>query len=626
MSRNATWILTAFLSFSVSSVPPWCNPSSAADRPNVLWITCEDISPHLGCYGDAYARTPNLDRLAAEGVRYTNAFAPIGVCAPSRSTLVLGMWAPSVGTQHMRCQGTLPAGVKTYPEYLRAAGYYCTNNAKTDYNFARDKERWDECNNKAHWRSRPKGKPFVAVFNILTTHEGQIRLPAGAKKAATLSAAERHDPAKAPVPPYHPDEPEVRQDWARLYDLVTVMDKEAAGYLKQLADDGLADDTIVFFYADHGTGLPRSKRWLYDSSTRVPLIIRFPPKWQHLAPSAPGTTCDRLVNFVDFGPTLLSLCGVPVPATMQGKPFLGSQQAPPREYVFGFRDRMDERYDLIRSAHDQRFNYIRNYRPDLPWFNEQHISYLYEMPTMQVWQRLADAGKLTGAPAIFMARTKPVEELYDVRADRHEVNNLADKPEYRDTLERMRAACRHWQEEIIDLGFLPEGDLRTRFGKEPPYDAVRRDPKLYPYARIRDAAELATRRDPAAVPHLVELLKDSDPAVRYWAAIGLGMAPSPAGAAVAALRAALTDSAPTVRVAATEALCRLGHTADALPALRRAAADANEWVRLQAANVLDRTNDRSAETLAVWKKLEKDSNQYVQRAAEYALQKAGKAE
>src|SRR5581483_63485 len=243
-----------------------------------------------------------------------------------------------------------------------------------------------------------------------------IRMPAGAKKAATLSAAERHDPATVPIPPYHPDTPEVRGDWARLYDLITVMDKEVAGYLKQLADDGLADDTIVFFYADHGTGMPRSKRWLYDSSTRVPLIVHFPKKWQHLAPSGPGTTSDRLVNFVDFGPTLLSLCGVPIPATMQGKPFLGPQQVPPREYVYGFRDRMDERYDLIRSVHDKRYNYIRNFHPEKPWFGEQHISYLYEMPTMQVWQRLADAGKLTGPPALFMAKSKPTEELYDTEA------------------------------------------------------------------------------------------------------------------------------------------------------------------------------------------------------------------
>jgi uncharacterized sulfatase len=328
------------------------------------------------------------------------------------------------------------------------------------------------------------------------------------------------------------------------------------------------------------------------------------------------------VNFVDFGPTLLSLCGVPVPPTMQGKPFLGQQQAPPREYVYGFRDRMDERYDLIRSVRDKRYNYIRNYRPDLPYFHDQHVSFLYEMPTMKVWQRLADSGKVTGPAAVFMAKAKPVEELYDVTVDPHEVNNLAGRPEYREVLDRLRAELRRWQEEIVDLGLLPEADLRTRFGKEPPYGAVRRDPRLYPYRRVRDAAELASRRDRDVVPHLIELLKDDDPAVRYWAVVGLGA--SSAEGAVASLKAALSDSAPTVRVAAAEALCRLGHTADALPLLRRGCGDASEWVRLQAVNVLDRTNDRSPETTSALKKLETDSNQYVVRVAEYALSKANK--
>jgi N-sulfoglucosamine sulfohydrolase len=601
----------------------------AADRPNVLWITCEDISPHVHCFGDAFAITPNLDRLAAEGVRYTNAFAPIGVCAPSRSTLVMGMWAPSVGTQHMRCQGTLPAGLKCYPDLLRAAGYYCTNNSKTDYNFAgknAERSRWDDCSTNAHWRNRPKGKPFVAVFNILTTHEGQIRMPAGARNAATLAPAERHDPAKVPIPPYHPDAPEVRQDWARLYDLVTVMDKEVGKYLKQLADDGLADDTIVFFYADHGTGMPRSKRWLFDSSTRVPLILRFPEKWKKLAPSGPGTTSEQLVNFVDFGPTLLSLCAVPVPANMQGVPFLGPQQLSPREYVYGFRDRMDERYDLIRSVHDKRFNYIRNFRPDLPYFNEQHISYLYEMPTMKAWQKLADAGKLTGPQAIFMAKTKPIEELYDVQADPHEIHNLADSPEHQATLLRMRAECRRWQKSIMDLGFLPEADLRTRFGNESPYDAVRRKPSLYPIDRIAAAADLLNPAHPPELRELTRLFTDSDPATRYWGALGIGSLGERGADGVSWLKALLDDPATFVRVAAADSLCRLGHTADALPALRRGADDKNEFVRLQAANVLDRINDRSPETLAVMKKLANDSNSYVQRVAEYVLSKSSKKE
>jgi N-sulfoglucosamine sulfohydrolase len=590
-------------------------------RPNILWITCEDISPNLGCYGDAYAVTPNLDRLASQGVRYTSAFAPIGVCAPSRSSLITGMYAPSLGTQHMRCQGTLPDYVKCFPEYLRRAGYYCTNNVKTDYNFKHDKATWDESSPQAHWRKRGKDQPFFSVFNFTTSHESQIRLPEAQyqKRMAGFTPRERHDPAEAPIPPYHPDTPEVRRDWARYHDMITFMDKQAGEILGQLEADGLAGDTIVFFFSDHGAGMPRSKRWLYDSSTRVPLIVRFPSGYESLAPGRPGTATDRLVSFVDFGPTVLGLAGVDVPSHMQGRPFLGARAAAPREYVYGFRDRMDERTDLIRSVRDARYKYIRNYMPQLPWFGSQHISYMYEMPTMRAWQRLADQGKLAGASAVFMARSKPTEELYDTQADPFEVRNLADAPEHRDALHRLREAHRAWQEEVVDLGLLPEADLRTRFGNRAPYDAVRRDPSLYPLRRIADAADLANRRESSDLPKLVALLRDGDPAVRYWAAVGIGSLGEAAAPASKATAGALADPSPTVRVAAADALCRMGATDRALPALIKAMKDDNPWVRLQAIQVLDRLGDAALPALDALKAARGDANEYVVRVAEHAV-------
>jgi uncharacterized sulfatase len=598
--------------------------ASAADaRPNVLWVTCEDISPNLGCYGDTYAATPNIDRLAAQGVRYTLAFAPIGVCAPSRSCLITGMYPPSIGTQHMRCDCPLPEGVKCFPQHLREAGYYCTNNVKTDYNFRHPRDTWDESSNQAHWRKRMPGQPFFSVFNFTTCHESQIRLPEAQyqKRVAEFAPNEVHDPAKAPVPPYHPDTPEVRRDWARYADMITYMDRQVGQVLKQLEEDGLAQDTIVFYFSDHGAGMPRSKRWLYDSSTRVPFVVRFPEKWKHLASGQPGTATDRLVSFVDFGPTVLSLAGVPVPKAMQGVPFLGAAAGPPREYVYGFRDRMDERYDLIRSVRDRRFKYIRNYRPDKPYFHEQHISYMYEMPTMKVWQTLADEGRLRGPASIFMARVKPVEELYDTQADPHEINNLAGRPEHAATLRRLRAEHRRWQREVIDLGLLPEADLRTRFGPGSPYDAVRHDPARYPIEHIAAAADAANNR-PADVAKLIGLLKGDDPAVRFWGAVGLGALPESEPAAAEALNAALADAAPFVRVAAADAQCRLGRTADGLPVLHRAMADGNEWVRLQAANALDQCGDRSAATLAALRGAREDKNQYVVRVVGHALRDA----
>ncbi len=613
----------AFLSALVLTVLSGALAQGAGERPNILWITCEDISPNLGCYGDAYAVTPNLDRLARQGVRYTNAFATIGVCAPARSTIITGVYPPSIGTQHMRCEGNLPESIQCFTQYLRDAGYYCTNNVKTDYNFKYDKSAWDESSNKAHWRNRKDAsQPFFSVFNYTSCHESQIRLPENQyqKRTADFTAEERHDPSKAPIPPYHPDQPAVRKDWARYADMITYMDKQVAEILRQLEEDGLADDTIVIYYSDHGAGMPRSKRWLYDSSTRVPFIVRFPERYLALAPAQPGTTTDRLISFVDLAPTALSLAGVPIPDYMQGKAFLGDQQTEPRRYVYGFRDRMDERYDMLRSVYDGRYRYIRNYMPHLPWFHHQYISYMYEMPTMRVWQRLADAGKLSGPPAVFMALSKPTEELYDTQADPFEVKNLADSPEHQEVLQRLRKEHRRWMTEIVDLGLLPEPDLRTRFGDEPQYAAVRRDPSLYPFERIAAAADLANRRDPSSAPALADLLTDSDPAVRYWGAVGLGALGDAASATVGSLNTALNDESPTVRVAAADALCRMNRVGEALPTLTGSMKDENEWVRLMAINVLDRIDEAARPAYEVLDHAREDKNGYVVRVAEHALE------
>ena len=611
----------ALLACVAVSSPAVVHAADALKRPNILWITCEDISPHIGCYGDAYAVTPHIDGLAKQGVRYTHAFAPIGVCAPSRSTLITGMYACSIGTQHMRCAGNLPAVVKCFPEYLRQAGYYCSNNAKTDYNFAHPKTAWDESSDKAHWRNRKPGQPFFSVFNFTSCHESQIRLPEKQHQARTaqFTDRERHDPAKAPIPPYHPDAPEVRRDWARYADMITYMDKQVGDVLAQLDKDGLAEDTIVFYFSDHGAGMPRSKRWLYDSSLRVPFVVRFPKQYAAQAPGQPGTTSDRLVSFVDFAPTVLSLADVKAPAHLQGQAFMGKQAAAPREYVFGFRDRMDDRIDMLRAVRDRRFKYIRNYQPHQPWFNHQYISYMYEMPTMRVWQQLADAGKLTGAPAVFMAASKPTEELYDTEADPHEIKNLANAPEHQATLEKLRLVHRQWMKDIIDLGLLPEADLRTRFAGKPEYEAVRADAKAYPFDRIAAAADLAGRRDAASRAPLVDLLKDNDPAVRWWAATGLGALGKDATPAREALQTALADPAPIVRVAAADALCRQEQYAAAVPALSKALQDDNDWVRLAAANTLDRIDEHVRPALAAIQNAAKDKNQYVVRVIEHTL-------
>ena len=425
-------------------------------RPNILWISAEDISPDLGCYGDTYAHTPNIDRLASQGARYTNAFTVAGVCAPSRSGIITGMYPTSIGTHHMRCRGVPPPYVRCFPEYLRAAGYYCTNNVKTDYNFDAPLTAWDDCSTTAHWRNRDPGQPFFAVFNHTVTHESQIRASASdfARNTRELRPGERHDPARATLPPYYPDTPVVRRDWANYYDLITALNYQVAKLLQQLEEDALAGDTVVFFWGDHGRGLPRGKRWLYDSGIRAPILIRWPGAIR------PGMVEDRLVSFMDLGPTVLSIAGVPVPEHMQGRAFLGDQARTPRDYIFAARDRMDETYDIIRCARDRRYKYLRNYQACKPYV--QYIDYMEQMPTMREWRRLNKEGKLVGPQKLFFRPEKPLEELYDLESDPHEINNLAESPGHKAELERMRAAHEQWRHETNDLGLIPEDELWER--------------------------------------------------------------------------------------------------------------------------------------------------------------------
>ncbi len=434
-------------------------------RPNILWVSCEDISPDLGCYGDTYAVTPNIDKLAAQGVRYTNAYAHTGVCAPARSGIITGMYPTTIGTHHMRCKGVPPPQVKCFTEYLRAAGYYCTNKVKTDYQFDPPVTAWDDSSRDGHWKNRAKGQPFFAVFNFTTSHESQIRNRSKGmrKRLLSLKPHERHDPAAAVLPPYYPDTPTVRRDWAQYYDIITLMDQEVGKALAELEKAGLADDTIVWFWGDHGRGLPRGKRWIYDSGIHVPLIIRVPEKWRKLtAPGSPDALKPRTVNedlvaFIDFAPTMLSLAGVKIPSHIQGQAFLGGQKARPREYVFAARDRMDEAYDLIRAVRDKRFKYIRNYMPHLT--RGQDIEYMNQMPTMKEMRTLNAAGKLKGPQKQYFEPKKPIEELYDTLTDPHEVKNLAGDIKYRDVLLRMRKVHAEWVKETADIGLIPEPEF-----------------------------------------------------------------------------------------------------------------------------------------------------------------------
>jgi arylsulfatase A-like enzyme len=448
-----------------------CQTSRAQTvRPNILWISTEDMSLHLGAYGDALARTPTLDRLAAQSIRYRHAFSTAPVCAPSRAAIITGMYQNAIGAQHMRTtEDTVPDlpgpylavppfYVKAFPEYLRAAGYYTTNRVKTDYQFGTPFTIWDEVTQTAHWRNRPdKSQPFFSVFNLTVTHESQIFPSSPARKGKPLVTA----PDKIQVPPYYPDTPAIREELARMYDNIADMDTQVSEILQQLEQDGLADNTIVFFWSDHGDGVPRAKRSLYDSGLRVPLMIKC-PKSLPCAPFTPGAVSDDLVSLLDLAPTVLALAGVDIPAHMQGRVLLGPKAAttPAPAYVFAARDRMDIEYDMMRSARNARFLYIRNFSPELPYAG--HIIYRNQSAIMQEWFRLQAEGKLTGAPSLWMRTSRPAEELYDVRADPHQIDNLAADPAHRATLARMRTAVAEWMSRIDDQGLINEPELIQR--------------------------------------------------------------------------------------------------------------------------------------------------------------------
>lgn len=445
-------------------------PILVKKQPNILWIVCEDSSPTLSMYGDTTAKTPNLDKLAKESMIYDNAFAPVGVCAPSRSSIITGMYPTSIGTMHMRTgkdvaswgkrkyktetgindllgnpireySAVLPAEVKCFTEYLRAEGYFCTNNQKTDYQFAAPLTAWDQNYGKSHWRNRPEGKPFFSVFNIELTHESKLW------KHEKLPLTVRVDCVK--VPPYLPDTPVSRKTIARHYSNLELMDAKVGDLIKQLKEDGLYDNTIVFFYSDHGGPLPRQKREILDSGLKVPFLVK------GLNSKNRGRT-DQLVSFVDLAPTVLSLAGIEPPKYLNGNAFLGDYSEKSRKYVFGSSDRFDEFSDRIRSVRDKRFLYLKNFHPDLTKYKD--VGYRKSVPLMQDILRLKMEKKLNSIQDVWFQQ-KTSEELYDCIADPFNLNNLASDVNYSSQLNEYRAVLKKQTKQNGDLGVMPESEL-----------------------------------------------------------------------------------------------------------------------------------------------------------------------
>jgi len=451
--------------------------SLISTSPNIVWVVAEDQSPeHFPFYGNPTVALPHLEQLAKDGVLYQNAYSPVPVCAPARSALITGLYPTTLGTHNMRTYNgyhkeneptinipsyspLVPEGVKMFTEYLRAAGYYCTNNAKEDYNFKALPSAWDDSSKKAHWRNRPKGAPFFSVFNFGITHESQIWKQADQPLLV--------NPDSLIVPPIFPDNEVIRKDLAVNYSNLIRLDKQIGKVIEQLKADGLYENTLVFFYGDHGGPFPRHKRALYETGIKVPLIIKLPQN------EKAGSQEERFVSFIDFAPTLLSVAGIEPPTIMQGNAFLGNYKTPDTEFIFASSDRFDETLDRLRAVRYGHYKYIRNFNPTIT--NALPNAYRSQMAMMQNMRQLWEAGKLPESVRRWFATPKPEEELYDLRQDPYELSNLAANPALKDTLVFLRNTLDQWMKESNDLGAIPEQDIIKQFlpdGKQPKLQLV----------------------------------------------------------------------------------------------------------------------------------------------------------
>lgn len=565
-----------------AAVPP--------NRPNIVYIAIEDITPMMGCYGDTYAKTPVFDKLAEEGIRYTHAYSVGPVCSVSRSSIVTGVYPTSLGTMHHRSNvGQPPAFLKMIPNRMREAGYYTTNNAKQDYNIGG--AAWHESSHKAHWRNRPdKNQPFFAKFDLQECHSSITKVSEDTIVEARLNRLKPedfHDPAKAPIPPYHPEDPVFRKAWSRYYDAVTQVDYRAGEIIDQLKEDGLWDDTIVIVWADHGVGMPRGKHTVWEQGTHVPLIVRYPKKYQHLAPAKRGSVQDDLVCLMDMGPSVLKLAGIEAPDYMHGRALLCKSDAKKRDYVVSNRDRLDSRFEMVRSIRDKRYRYQRNFYPHLP--NKPYEDFEFEAPVLQRWVQLAREGKLTGDREMLTMRFKPVEELYDSENDPHMVKNVAEDPKYVEVLERMRRRLHDWMVETRDLGILAEAEVHKRATGKSAHWQVGQE--LDNYERILETANLQLEGT-RAIGELMARCKDTDPAVRFWGVLGLAVITQTAGpemvsTIVPSLKAALRDDSVSVRLTAAEGLCNLGYYREAVSVLSKALACPSASAQIRSACILD---------------------------------------
>ena len=588
MATLFTMLMKRFLIISAAAGLMACTAKEEKpELPNILWITHEDLSPIYGCYGDTYATTPNIDKFAESGYIFSNTSSNAPICAPARSTLITGMYAISLGTQHLRSDIPVPANMKILPELLREAGYYTTNNVKTDYNFSH-LGRWDESSSEAHWRNRPDGKPFFSVFNYTMTHEAPInRLDTN----ETSSLEKRHNPSIATLPPYLPDTERMREIWAHKYDLLSVFDQEVGKLLQQLKDDGLYDNTIIFLFSDHGTGLPGHKRWLNNAGLHVPFILHVPEKYSEWAANLKAPVTDQMVSFVDFAPTVITLAGADVPDIMEGHNFLG-KNSKLKKYTFGYRDRADDCYEMSRSVFDGRYIYVRHFMPRQPYFQDAIIfNKIQNGASYTEIHRLRSEGLLPDATEAWF-RPKAVMELFDLKQDPYEQNNLACDPAYAGKIAELDQVLSDWLVDHFDTGLINEGDymVRARDQNTSVYEVIRQYTR-HDFTDILNAAKLVgTIEDPTT---LKPYLESSESAIRYWALVAADTWNGDLSVIRQGIEKLLHDETAIVSIVAAEILVNKFNDPRGLQTLEKHLRGDFEPVVLQAAISVRRTGQKA---------------------------------
>lgn len=574
MNERNPLIMSALLEILLSSalfIFGYFAAGAALQQPNIVWLNCEDLDDILGCYGDNFATTPNLDELAKESIVFKNAFANAPICAPARNCLITGMYPTSIGGQHLRCEIELPNGIKPFPSILKQSGYFVTNYSKTDYNFSPDGiyDYWKK--DMSPWRHRKDlNKPFFSFFVFGATHEGPANFTSRYESTVTsLSEEKLHSPEKVTLPPYFPNTKKMRQLWARYYDLAAAMDEQVGQIINNLKNDNLWENTIIWFFSDHGHGLPRHKRWLLDSGIRVPFMVRIPEKYKHLANGfKPGSEYSAPVSFVDFAPTVLSQANIKIPGNMQGRAFLGAKPEKAREYVFASRDRADDMFEVSRAVHDGRYIYIRHFLSHLPYIQGGRI-FGNQKESLAELRRAKANGLLDQNSSKLFSKTKPKEEFYDLKTDPYELNNLAEDPKHKPRIDAMRAILIDWIIKHRDTGFLSESDYTRR--------AKKVNLSIYEMARDNHLYDLPSIVRTA----LGENIEGKDDGILYQKIIQRNLPNNKE-----ALLAAMEHKNPSIAVSAAELACQRNLSEQGLKILIKHLKSEDKILKLEAARAL----------------------------------------